>query len=167
MKKTGNALILKESNKNSLTNAGVSGSIKIFATPLAKDQFYLRVENIADLYDKTAKTQYVDIKRIIYHFWEGQNDNLPFVTSDWEVVETSLTGNMPLSELQSRKVQWKTEDDTDTDPEFYSTLDYKSGFGFSLYMESQRIRAFKVTHNNHRRVRRSLALSLAQILMQN
>jgi len=140
-----------------LTAAGVTDNVKIFATPLGKGELYLRVENVADLYDKNAKVEFVDLKRIVYHFWVANNAGLPFVGSDWEVTETSLTGNMAISELRGRKVQWKTEDDTDSSKSSLPSLDYKSGLGFSLQLGPQRLRAFKVTHIDRKRDRRSLA----------
>lgn len=92
LEQTNKAPIVKETSKP-LSHAGVFGPVKLFATPLGKGQFYLRLENIADLYDKDTKVEFVDVKLVIYNFWSSSNPGLPFVASDWAIEETSLTGN--------------------------------------------------------------------------
>lgn len=61
----------------------------------------------------------------------------------YKVTETSLTGNQPLSEMNERRLSWKTVDDETL---VKKDLDFSEGDIISL--EPQRIRVFVVEFSN-------------------
>ena len=100
----------------------------------------MRVENIGDLYDN-ATAQTVNLDQLMKTMWENANGK-SFDSSEFnfEFTEMSLTGNMPLSEMLSRKIKWQTVDDKNDEPSF---LDY-SNDSSAIKLEPQRIRQFKI-----------------------
>lgn len=59
---------------------------------------------------------------------------------DAHITEVTMTGNMEISEMRSRKVQWKTRDDDHLNK---VELSYSDDFD-AVKLELQRIRTFKV-----------------------
>lgn len=103
---------------------------------MTKDQFMLRIQNLADPYDKAEATQ-VKVKDLATHISQYLNsENVNF-----KLTETSITGNMPVEEMNVRRAVWKTVDDDK--PEFQrSKISHDSGD--VITMEPQRIRVFLV-----------------------
>lgn len=58
--------------------------------------------------DQTAS---VDLRAVGEAFWKEANLKYPREIASIQIEELSLTGNMPITELQKRKIDWKTEDD--------------------------------------------------------
>lgn len=118
----------------------VAGTIKMVATPVGKNHFRLRVENIADVYDRAA-TQFVDLKAILTAMWQRANaKKLDWSATTFSLTEMSLTANMSLKEKKERQIQWRTKDD-----EFMKAgkLDYSTNPS-AISLEPQRIRMFDV-----------------------
>lgn len=61
----------------------------------------LRLENIGDSLLKGAETQTVNLNKILEAFHACGSD----------ITEVTLTGNMPITEMWERKIQWRTMDD--------------------------------------------------------
>lgn len=72
----------------------------------------VRLENIADFMIHQNETQTVNLTAIcegLYNSANSKNENLP--TGQMSFIEKSISGNMPIGEMKSRKIQWKTVDD--------------------------------------------------------
>jgi hypothetical protein len=91
---------------------------------------------LADPYDgaKPSSVQITDLINLI----SGFNNAGPL---DFKIIETSITGNMPLEEMQSRRAVWHTVDDNKAGFQ-KSKISYE--LGDSITMEPQRIRVFMV-----------------------
>ena len=139
-KLSGHAAGTPSSFSADLKKAGVVGTVTYVAQPVMKGEIMVRLENLADMYDKGAEIKKVDLVAIVNSMYTTANTpSAP--TAAFEITEMSLTANMPLKELQSRKIQWKTVDD-----EILTSgkkLDYSDDFS-SVTLEPQRIRVFKV-----------------------
>jgi hypothetical protein len=117
-----------------------TGVLKYVSIPIAKNQLMMRVENIGDVYDK-ATAQTVNLKELLISMWENANAKTFDASAfTFDLTEMSLTGNMPLAELQERKIKWKTADDKLDQQPF---LDYSTNTS-AITLEAQRIRVFKV-----------------------
>jgi len=117
--------------------AGVTGEVKYVAMPLNKNSLLFRFENLADVYDGHAKIATVKIEDVFNAFYMEANSGALPENIDW--TEMSLTANMPLKEMQSRKIQWKTVDDDKLEKKPMDMND-----GATINLEPQRIRVFKV-----------------------
>lgn len=133
---------------HALSQAGINGTVKMVSLPLAKNKILVRLENLADhndYWNMHANNRKVEFKWLLEQMWKDANqqaDSSPSVTIKYE--EMSLTGNMKLTEMWDRKIQWKTRDDP-KDGELPKTmLDY--GVGDVITLEGQRIRVFEVTY---------------------
>lgn len=89
-----------------LFNAGIQYG-KMLTFPMARNMFMLRVENLVS-WNETLE---VDIHAIGMALWQEANFHNPVDVDSLTIKETSLTGNMEISEMQKRKIQWKTMDD--------------------------------------------------------
>jgi hypothetical protein len=96
-----------------------------------------RVENLNDNVDATPET--VDIKALVEELWNDVNGDEQY---NYDLTETSVTGNMPISEMEARRLKWKTNMD-------YQELSNSSigDTGKSITLESMRIRVFVVDYN--------------------
>jgi len=94
-----------------IKQAGVSDNLKLYVVPMAKNKLHIRLENLEDLYDLNAKTYTVDMKDLLHSMWKEANKQAPVDFSSYAISEKSLTGNMDVSEMWARKIQWKTVDD--------------------------------------------------------
>jgi hypothetical protein len=83
-------------------NSGLQEALSYVTIPLAKNQFELRIENLADVYDN-GKTYKVDLNKIADAFWKSANVNYP-IDYSVRIKEMSLTGNMEINEMMDRKV---------------------------------------------------------------
>jgi len=93
-----------------LKNAGIVDTVKYVSIPKAKNEVYLRIENLADLVDWDAKALDVDVKALLNALLKSANGALP--QGIWQITPMSLTGNQSLADMRSKKIQWKTVDDT-------------------------------------------------------
>jgi len=65
-----------------------------------------RIENLNDDVDATPET--VDIKDLVEELWHDVNGDELY---NYDLTETSVTGNMPISEMEARRLKWKTNMD--------------------------------------------------------
>ena len=122
--------------------AGITDLVKLVIIPEAKNHFILRLENIADLFDKDAATQTVDLQGLLDAMWKNANLKAPVDYSKMDIKEMSMTANMELKEMLDRKIQWKTVDDNREDL-VKSKINYDSDFS-AVKLEPQRIRTYTV-----------------------
>lgn len=130
----------------SYLQAGVTDTVKVVHIPRGKNQVQLRLQNLADLYDSNSQTETVDLSIIADALWNAGNMGKPVKYQDLQISELSLTGNMELKEMQSRKIKWSTVDDDKEDfPQ--SAIDYEFTTT-SVTLEPQRIRVFSLKYTS-------------------
>jgi len=91
-----------------------------------------RIENLNDNVDATPET--VDIKDLVEELWHDVNGDELY---NYDLTETSVTGNMPISEMEARRLKWKTG----TEDQEKELSDYSL-----VKLESMRIRVFVVEY---------------------
>lgn len=67
----------------------------------------VRLENL----NEVNKTVSVDINAVAMAYWKEANLRHYRAVESIDIQELSITANMPLAELQKRKIDWKTVDD--------------------------------------------------------
>jgi len=102
--------------KTALRAANLLEYYKMVTFPLGKNKFTLRLENLADDMDN-GKGTYLDLNAIIKALWDNANCLNPIDIDQIVITEQSLTGNMELSEMQKRKIQWQDRDHYDSSNE--------------------------------------------------
>jgi hypothetical protein len=107
--------------------AGVVGSVKIVLIPMAKNKILYRLENLHDI-----ETFEVYSSKVAAALWTSANPTLEM--PDYKLTETSVTGNMPVEEMQARRLKWKTN------VPFTSKISWDQGEMVKL--EPQRIRTY-------------------------
>jgi hypothetical protein len=90
-----------------MRKAGVVGTVKLVTIPQGLNKILFRLENLADHFDLGA-TQQVNIKTLVEGMWRSSNES---EVPEYSLTETSVTGNMPVEEMQARRLKWKTVDD--------------------------------------------------------
>jgi len=133
---------VKISMSDAFKKAGITDLVKLVTIPEAKNHFILRLENVADLYDKDAATQTVDLQGLLDAMWKNANMQAPVDYTKMDIKEMSLTANMELQEMLARKIQWKTVDDNKENLA-KSKINYDSDFS-AVKLEPQRIRTYTV-----------------------
>ena len=120
----------------------VNVALKLVFVPIAKNKLLFRLENNQDQFDADAQTYPIDMGHLIDLMWQGSN---PFSeVPEYTLTETSVTGNMPVEEMQSRRIIWKTVDDDRED-----LVKSKIEYGIKdevVSLEPQRIRVFIVEY---------------------
>jgi len=91
-----------------------------------------RIENLND--DVFAFPKYVDMYGLVEPLWQYVNGDEKY---DYDLTETSVTGNMPISEMEARRLKWKTG----TEDQEKELSDYSL-----VKLESMRIRVFVVEY---------------------
>ena len=114
-------------------------TLRVNFIPLAKMQVMVRVENLQDNFDAQAETESVDINALAQNLWVRANPGVAMPLMDF--IETSVTGNMPVSEMEDRRIKWKTQSGGSHFP--LSTGSEGDSSVFSL--EPLRIRTFILT----------------------
>ena len=116
--------------------AGIWGSTKLVTIPMARNKILMRIENLEDKFFEGALPRNVNLTMIVEGMWKSSHSpDAPL--GSYTLTETSITGNMPLSEMENRRLKWQTDDGLD-EPK---TLSY-SVDGDMLYLEAMRIRTF-------------------------
>lgn len=93
--------------------------------PKYKNHIVVRLQNLADIYDSNSRTQVINIHAIADALWKSGNMGNPNSGyDDLQIDELSLTGNMKLQEMWSRKIKWTTVDD-ESDEYPMSAVDYE------------------------------------------
>lgn len=67
----------------------------------------IRLENLNEM----NETAVVDVRAIPMAYWEEANRKYPSDVETIDIEELSISANMPISELQKRKIDWKTAAD--------------------------------------------------------
>ena len=97
-----------------LQEAGFTSEMKLELFTTGKNKILMRVENIADTFDSHGALVYqqVNLKTLIDSLFTLVNgDQLPFTSV---VTELSLTGNQSYEEMASKRLHWKTVDDSNS-----------------------------------------------------
>ena len=91
----------------------IGDSVKIVTIPVGQNRLTVRLENLADKYDKNSKTETVDLFEChLRNLWDQANPALAGQRKlRFVVKEVTLTGNMGIEEMQARKLKWRTVDD--------------------------------------------------------
>ena len=127
-----------------MVDAGVTDLVKMITVPMAKGNFMLRLQNIADHFDADAEAKSVNKSQVIEALWKAGNiKNKDVEMGSYSVTETSVTGNQPLTDMNARRLSWKTVDDASL---VKKDLDFSEGDIIKL--EPQRIRVFLVEFTN-------------------
>jgi hypothetical protein len=77
---------------------------------MSTNKIMIRLQNLADLFDKDSTTAQVNTATMIEGMWKSTHGEESQV-GPYTMVETSVTGNMPVEEMQQRRLKWKTVDD--------------------------------------------------------
>jgi len=137
---------MASSLSSDLKAAGIEDTVKLILVPKGRNRLAVRLENIADLYDKEGKTHQVDIKMALSALWKEANAGGDAQLQDVIYEETSLSGNMPVKEMWARKIKWTTAAGGDqfkaANADFTSISSTSSSSLVAL--EPQRIRVFRV-----------------------
>jgi hypothetical protein len=83
------------------------GNVRVNYLPLGKLEVLVRIENLQDSFDSWAETETVDVGALCRDLWGRANDRS--ATPSFTLTETSVTGNMPVWEMENRRVKWKTQ----------------------------------------------------------
>lgn len=86
-----------------LEAAGVVNTVKMVVIPKEKDVLFFRLENLADL-DSGVGTIDVNLQMVADAYQKVASTT----SRQFEIVETSITGNMKIEEMRARKTHWKT-----------------------------------------------------------
>lgn len=106
--------------------------------PKNSNSMLLRLENLQDVLDGKSDSVIVDLDKVVRAILKFSNQD---ASPEFTIKEKSLTANMDLDEMLTRRIKWKTVDDAITAP---SKLSYVFD-GSLVTLESQRIRVFEVT----------------------
>jgi len=106
---------VESSLSKNLKAAGVVDTVKLLTFPIDHNQILLRLTNLYDPYDLQANdpagtgTYKVDLEAIVASIYESATGetSCPAIT----FTEMTLGANMKLSDLNSRRIHWKTVDD--------------------------------------------------------
>lgn len=120
-----------------MKDAGIKDMVKLVTIPQAKNKILLRIQNLADKFNPEASTQKVNLTKMVEGMWKSAH-SLDSEVGSYTLTETSVTGTIPMADMQSRRLKWKTEDEEDV-PE--TTLTYEIN-GDMIDVEPMRIRVF-------------------------
>lgn len=129
--------------------AGINETVKMVSLPLSLNTLVIRLENIADLYDKDASSVTIEFKELLTNMWHSANSDSN-AQAEFDIQEMSLTANMNLEQMEARRIKWKTVDDP---KEEYEQSKVAKDDGFDLVkLEPQRIRTFMVKFKHQKSV---------------
>lgn len=124
-----------------MRDAGIVGEVKIVTIPKAKNKVLVRFQNLADQFD-FDNPKMVNLTTVVEGMWKSAHGEDSEVLS-FSLRETSVTGTMTMSEMQSRRLKWQTEDDEDIPK---TNLSYTVGDDNMLWLEPMRIRVFMLEY---------------------
>jgi hypothetical protein len=81
-----------------MKNAGIFDTVKIVTVPMEQKKIMIRIQNIADSFDDFAVTKQVNLTMVIEGMWKSAH-SLDSEVKPYTLIETSVTGNMPVSEM--------------------------------------------------------------------
>ena len=127
-------------------SAGVANTVKVVHVPKWKNHLVVRLQNLADLYDSNSKVEVVNLHAIADALWKSGNMGNPSAAYDGlQIEELSLTGNMKIEEMWSRKIKWATVDDDGSSEYPQSAVEYEFT-PTQVKLEPQRIRVFQLKY---------------------
>lgn len=129
-----------------MKNNGFNEEMKLELFTMGKNKILMRVENIGDLFDtEVLKYTKVDLYSlaedlfVLANLGQASAQNI-------DITEMSITANQPYAEMASKKVQWKTLDDSTITPPGQGPADEVSDDSHVVYLQQQRIRVFEVEY---------------------
>jgi hypothetical protein len=121
-----------------LIKCGITDKTKFVSLPLSRNSILMRVENIAD-----STNQTVNVLAMAAVLWQAANPTNPAPIVPFMLVqEMSLTANMPLTELEERRIHWKTVDDATRPPSSRQPVSDMSQVDF----KPMDIKVFQITY---------------------
>lgn len=118
--------------------------LKVHMFPEHKNQILIRIENIADVFDKFNGTEdqtiFFDLRSYAHNLWRHANhDNEQAILNDIHIDERTLGNSDDYRRMHHEKHQWKTE--TVTPPEPFYPSDRPQNV---VALQPQRIRLFRI-----------------------
>lgn len=86
-----------------LKACGVHDDAKVVAIPMGWNKLQLRVENLMD-----EDTRHFNVTGLFEAYWRAGNQVTGAKFDSMDIQEMSLTGNMLLTEMENRRIHWKT-----------------------------------------------------------
>ena len=129
---------------SSLADVGIKKNIKLVTVPLAKNKLLIRLVNMFDQFDGSSVDPdecYINETGLVTALFNSVNLEGDYAYS---LKELSLSGNMPIEEVEDRKINWKTVDDWRVDIEAKFKMDDKEGM---ITLEPMRIRVFQLEYH--------------------
>jgi len=80
------------------------------AMPANKNRILVRLENIADynkLQSNNNLNQSFNLKKYLDRHWKKANANSGIDYEKIEILETTITGNMKIEDINKRKLEWR------------------------------------------------------------
>lgn len=98
---------VKANKDRSIENLVQSGHIRL--VPVAKNQIIVRLENLYDNFDgQSSYPSFINIQKYCRELYIEINKKAP---ASVEIVETSLSSNAPLEQINQEKWQWQSIED--------------------------------------------------------
>ena len=116
------------------------GFYKLF--PVAKDQVIVRIENLADRFDKSSEVSFLNVDKLAKDLYFEVNGKQ---ADSVQIEEVSVQGTLLEKDRLKNTFKWTGVDDG-TQLEFSKRPEDQDGFK-GVAMEPQRIRSFKLTYN--------------------
>lgn len=133
---------VKANNEKAISFLLQQGHIRL--VPLGKNQIIMRLENLADSFDgDSGRPNYVNIQKYARELYLEINNKAP---ASIDIVETSLSSNAPLEQVNLEKWQWQAIEDPNSAYQFVQPPIDRGGLR-GVALEPQRIRAFTITFN--------------------
>lgn len=96
--------------------------LKIHLFPEAQNQILVRLENIADIFDKFNGTEdqtvYFNLNKYATNLWKNANSENEVVLNDIRIEERTLSNSDTFKTMQAQKHHWKTETVTPPQPNY-------------------------------------------------
>ena len=124
-----------------MINAGIKDTVKIVTIPMAQNKILMRIQNLEDKFNSDASTKQVNLTMVIEGMWKSAHSANTDVGC-YTLTETSVTGNMPLTEMENRRLKWQTDDGIDALKKLSHEIN-----GEMIQLEPMRIRTFTLEFN--------------------
>lgn len=110
--------------------------------PVAKDQVIMRIENLADRFDKSSEVSFINVDKLARDLYFEINQKQPDALA---IEEVTIQGTISEKDRLKNTFKWTGVDDG-SQLEFSKRPEDQDGFK-GVAMEPQRIRSFKLTYN--------------------
>lgn len=81
-----------------MKDAGIADKVKIVTVPMKQNKILMRIQNLADIFDQDSTTSQVNLTMVVEGMWKSAH-SLDSEVAPYTLTETSVTGNMPVSEM--------------------------------------------------------------------